>query len=52
MNKLERFVRRLQHAGLTEKQRDEAVDALNEYLNAHFDELLDAQQGRNGGECL
>ena len=45
MNKLERFAKRLQDVGLTEKQIDEAVDALNEYQNAKLAEEMNAQQG-------
>ena len=49
MNKLEQFTNRLRNAGLSERQIDEAVDALNEYNNARFTEES-AQQGRKG-EC-
>ena len=38
MNKLTQFINRLHDAGLSERQIDEAVYALNEYLNNKFEE--------------
>jgi hypothetical protein len=38
MNKLQAFIKRLQEAGLSERQIDEAVAALNEYNNARLSE--------------
>lgn len=38
MNKLEVYIQALRNAGLTEKQVDEAVFALNEYNNARIRE--------------
>lgn len=45
MNKLEQFTKRIADAGLSERQIDEAVDALNEYQNAKFEEQ-NAYQGK------
>jgi len=45
MNKLQVFTKRLQEIGLSERQIDEAVYALNEYNNTRFEEQS-AQQGK------
>ena len=46
MNKLQKFVKRLEDSGLTEEQLAEVVDALDEFTTELFREMDDAQQDK------
>lgn len=50
MNKLEKFLQRLDQAGLTPREVGAVVEALNEYNNTRFEEQY-VQQGKEAHDA-